>query len=149
MILLDETEAGTARTQPCRGLVRWAHRADVLQRGTLASRAARLQKRSSDDRPSCLENPRPAGAESTLTENVASPFHAEPRHRRVCKLDLEGIVAKQKHAPYVTSRQETTWQKIINPKYSQREGREELFERDRHKEPVAGWHSCVIACADL
>src|SRR5271165_3911597 len=37
-------------------------------------------KKSSDDRPSCLENPRPAGAESTLTENVASPFQAEPRH---------------------------------------------------------------------
>ena len=36
-------------------------------------------KTSSDDRPPCLENPRPEGAESTLTENVASPFHAEPR----------------------------------------------------------------------
>jgi hypothetical protein len=38
------------------------------------------QKESSDDSPACLENPRPAGAESTLTENVASPFQAEPRH---------------------------------------------------------------------
>jgi len=38
------------------------------------------RKQSSDDRPACLENPRPAGAESTLTENVASPFHAEPGH---------------------------------------------------------------------
>jgi hypothetical protein len=28
--------------------------------------------------PLCLENPRPAGAEPTLTENVASPFQAEP-----------------------------------------------------------------------
>ena len=36
-------------------------------------------RKSSDDRPSCLENPRPAGAESTLTENASSPFHAEPR----------------------------------------------------------------------
>src|SRR5438309_11222979 len=42
----------------------------------LAPRTNRIQ--SSDDRPACLENPRPAGAESTLTENVASPFHAEP-----------------------------------------------------------------------
>jgi len=40
------------------------------------------RKESSDDSPACLENPRPAGAESTLTENVASPFHAEPRHLR-------------------------------------------------------------------
>ena len=38
------------------------------------------QKESSDDRPPCIENPRPAGAESIRTENVASPFQAEPRH---------------------------------------------------------------------
>ena len=38
---------------------------------------------TSDDRPQCLENPRPAGAESTLTENARSPFHAEPRHMLV------------------------------------------------------------------
>jgi hypothetical protein len=39
-------------------------------------------KQSSDDRPPCLENPRPKGAESTLTENAATSFHAEPRHER-------------------------------------------------------------------
>ena len=36
-------------------------------------------KQSSDDRPPCLENLRPEGAESTLTENAASLFHAEPK----------------------------------------------------------------------
>ena len=30
--------------------------------------------------PHALKIPAPEGAESTLTENVASPFHAEPRH---------------------------------------------------------------------
>jgi hypothetical protein len=45
-----------------------------------SSPALHAEGRLSDDRPSCLENPRPAGAESTLTENVASPFQAEPRH---------------------------------------------------------------------
>src|SRR6266851_2468568 len=40
--------------------------------------ALSIQKRASDDRPSCLENPRPQGAESSLTENVTSPFQAEP-----------------------------------------------------------------------
>ena len=30
--------------------------------------------------PQCLENPRPEGAESTLTGNAASPLPAEPRH---------------------------------------------------------------------
>ena len=33
--------------------------------------------------PQCLENPRPKGGISTLTENVSSPFHAEPGHK--CK----------------------------------------------------------------
>src|SRR5713226_945232 len=48
------------------------------------------RKQPSDDRPPCLENPRPEGAESTLTENAASPFHAEPRHR-----DSETIVSSR------------------------------------------------------
>ena len=39
-------------------------------------------KKPSDDRLPCLENPRPEGAELTLTENAPSPFHAEPKHTR-------------------------------------------------------------------
>jgi len=66
--------------------------------------------------------------------------------QRICELDLEGIVAKQKFAPYVVERESSTWYKIRNRGYSQMVGREELFERDRHSEPVAGWHSCVLAC---
>jgi hypothetical protein len=42
--------------------------------------ALTIQKQASDDRPSCLENPRPERAESSLTENVTSPFQAEPAH---------------------------------------------------------------------
>ena len=45
------------------------------------------RKRSSDDRPPCLENPRPEGAESTLTENAPSPFHAEPKQWYLPKPD--------------------------------------------------------------
>jgi hypothetical protein len=40
--------------------------------------ALSIQKQVSDDRSICLENPRPEGAESSLTENVTSPFQAEP-----------------------------------------------------------------------
>jgi hypothetical protein len=47
--------------------------ADPLARGI------HTQNLASDDRLSCLENPRPEGAESSLTENVTSPFSAEPR----------------------------------------------------------------------
>ena len=68
--------------------------------------------------------------------------------QRVCELDLEGIVAKQKFGPYVTEREQSTWFKILNREYSQKDGREELFERERHSEPVPGWHVCVLACAE-
>jgi len=68
--------------------------------------------------------------------------------QRICELDLEGIVAKQKSAPYVTEREQSTWYKILNPHYSQWAGREKLFERERSREPVAGWHSCAVACAE-
>jgi hypothetical protein len=44
--------------------------------------------------------------------------------------------------------------KLISPtgwasNKAQMVGREELFERERHQEPVAGWHACVLASADL
>jgi bifunctional non-homologous end joining protein LigD len=42
------------------------------------------------------------------------------------KLDLEGIVAKRKGDPYDRT---TTWYKVLNPSYSQKEGRAELFRR--------------------
>jgi len=64
-------------------------------------------------------------------------------------LDLEGIVAKQKFGPYVAEREHSTWFKIRNTGYSQKDGREELFERERHSEPVACWHLCDLACASL
>jgi bifunctional non-homologous end joining protein LigD len=75
--------------------------------------------------------------------------HGMALFQRVCELDLEGIVAKHKSAPYVTEREQSTWFKILNRGYSQKDGREELFERERHQEPVAGWHSCVLACSSV
>jgi ATP-dependent DNA ligase len=47
--------------------------------------------------------------------------------RLACELDLEGIVAKAKHAAYGEK-----WFKIRNPGYSQYEGRRELFESRRN-----------------
>ena len=60
-----------------------------------------------------------------------------------------GIVAKHSFGSYVTDRERSTWLKIRNRSYSQMEGREELFERERHREPVPGWHCCELACAEL
>jgi bifunctional non-homologous end joining protein LigD len=69
--------------------------------------------------------------------------------QRVCNMDMEGIVAKVSYGPYVTEAQRTTWFKIKNRNYSEMQGREELFNRERHREPVAGWHSCELACAEV
>ena len=43
--------------------------------------------------------------------------------QRVCELDLEGIVAKQKSAPHVAEREQSTWFKILNREYSQKDGK--------------------------
>ena len=75
--------------------------------------------------------------------------HGTALFQRVCKMDLEGIVAKHAFGPYVTERERTTWVKIKNRNYSQMQGREELFERERHKEPAPGWHCCALACAEV
>jgi ATP-dependent DNA ligase len=48
---------------------------------------------------------------------------------QACKLDLEGIVAKPKRAQYQADIRKSPWIKIKNPAYSQKEGRQELFER--------------------
>jgi len=49
-----------------------------------------IQKQASDDKSLCLENPRPERAESSLTENLTSPFQAEPAHNRYQVYSLEG-----------------------------------------------------------
>jgi ATP-dependent DNA ligase len=68
--------------------------------------------------------------------------------QQVCKMDLEGIVAKHSFGNYVTEHERTTWFKIKNRNYSQMAGREKLFERERHREPVPGWHCCELACEE-
>ena len=51
---------------------------------------------------------------------------------QICKRDLEGIVCKPAASPYRTVRGKTTWIKVKNPKYSQAEGRSELFDQRRN-----------------
>jgi bifunctional non-homologous end joining protein LigD len=46
----------------------------------------------------------------------------------VCGMDLEGLVAKWRHGPYLQDGR-TSWAKIKNPNYSQAEGRRELFAK--------------------
>lgn len=50
---------------------------------------------------------------------------------QIVKMDLEGMVCKRKDSPYrVTEKPSPHWIKLKNPRYSQLEGREELFERN-------------------
>ena len=48
-------------------------------------------------------------------------------------MDMEGIVCQRKDSPYkVTETPSRYWIKVKNSRYSQLEGREELFERESH-----------------
>jgi len=71
----------------------------------------------------------------------------ESLFRLACENDLEGVVAKRKFDPYLPDR--ASWLKIRNPNYSQWEGHEDLFERERDSDPdVSLWDDCVRACAE-
>jgi hypothetical protein len=54
----------------------------------------------------------------------------------ICREDPEGIVAKHRLAPYSTKPQ--SWFKVLNPDYSQKRGRKEMFNKFRERRvPVA------------
>jgi ATP-dependent DNA ligase len=63
-------------------------------------------------------------------DGILYAAHIERRgvdlYRAICQKDLEGIVAKHRNAPYVTRR--ATWFKVLNPDYTQKRGRKEMFE---------------------
>ena len=52
----------------------------------------------------------------------------------VCARDLEGIVAKHRLGPYEAV--PMTWFKILNPDYSQKRGRKEMFEKFRERQSL-------------
>jgi hypothetical protein len=68
-----------------------------------------------------------------------------------CEHDLEGIVAKHRYGPYLSDDEETSWFKIRNRRYSQMQGRNELFDRStgqRETTETNRWAGCVLACAE-
>ena len=50
-------------------------------------------------------------------------------YRLCCQLDLEGIVAKRTDSPYEDNERTPHWIKFKNPRYSEKEGRADLFKR--------------------
>ena len=49
--------------------------------------------------------------------------------KAICDRDLEGIVAKHRLWPYEA--RPVTWFKVLNPGYTQKRGRREMFEKFR------------------
>ena len=86
MALPGETEAGSAGKQPCRGIVRRAHRDDDHGRGN-ERLAPTLHPIGSKD-PDALKIPARRAA-STRTRSALSPVPAEPAHLSFVR-DLEG-----------------------------------------------------------
>ena len=64
-------------------------------------------------------------------EGIVYAQHVETQgvvfFEEICRRDLEGVVAKRKLSIYKSNG--TGWLKIKNPKYSQAEGRHDLFKR--------------------
>jgi hypothetical protein len=78
MALPGETEAGSAGTQPCRGIAWRAHRDDRGERGSRLSRSSQNPIGSKD--PHALKIPA-RRAECSLTGNARIPFQAEPEQQ--------------------------------------------------------------------
>lgn len=89
----------------------------------------------------------PTGSESVFYCDHVE-HDGESLFRRACENDLEGVVAKRKYDPYIEN--QASRLKIRNPNYSQWEGRQELFDRERESDPdLTLWDDCVKACAEL
>jgi bifunctional non-homologous end joining protein LigD len=59
--------------------------------------------------------------------------HGRALYGAITKMDLEGIVAKRTSDPYSAA---TTWYKIRNPRYTQNEGRSDLFQHRQRPQPA-------------
>src|SRR5207247_1538433 len=100
---------------------------------------------SADELPLAQEALRLGDREMDLA--FAAAVSEAQLHPAVLSADAKQIQARLQNAE--KSHEHSPWFKILNRECSQKDGREELFERDRHSEPVAGWHSCALACAGV
>jgi hypothetical protein len=64
-----------------------------------------------------------------------------------CLVNVRPLLVANAQPPELFTDRERS--KIRNRRYSQMQGREELFEREHHNEPAPGWHCCELACAEL
>jgi bifunctional non-homologous end joining protein LigD len=62
----------------------------------------------------------------------------------ICTRDLEGIVAKHRLGPYEP--RPVTWFKVLNPDYSQKRGRREMFDKFRNRDELHTAAARMSAC---
>jgi ATP-dependent DNA ligase len=76
----------------------------------------------------------------SVAARAVIPERGRDLFRLACDEDLEGIVAKWTGGTYQSdgAGTSTSWFKIKNPRYSQAEGRRELFEQRREGAPRRG-----------
>jgi ATP-dependent DNA ligase len=70
---------------------------------------------------------------ASRNERLLYADHIESRgvdfFRAICDRDCEGVVAKHRLAPYTSKPQ--SWFKVLNPDYTQKRGRREMFDKFR------------------
>jgi ATP-dependent DNA ligase len=78
--------------------------------------------------------------EAESVESLLYASHMESQGIRlfqaICEQDCEGIVGKYKRGTYTAA--PTSWVKILNPNYSQKRERREMFQNFRERSAAAG-----------
>lgn len=90
----------------------------------------RSTRRPQGRTPPRVLNARTSIQRCSMTDDVSGSGVA--LYERVCEMDLEGIVAKHKTAPYLTYHAISTWHKIRSVLAMVGH---ELFDQERHSEP--------------
>ena len=104
--LPGETEAGSAWTQPSRGIAWRAHRDDAGERGSLLSRSYRIDIGSVD--PNALKIPARRAVYS-LTGNARIPFQAEPAHEELRAEAAREGMSLSRYVAALLDRKQSGW----------------------------------------
>lgn len=89
-----------------------------------------LRQRPLRDRKGQLQGMWPHGTDHMLIADYVVGA-GEALFAEVCRRDLEGVVGKPLASPYALVRGRSPWFKVLNPEYSQKRGRAEVFNRRR------------------
>src|SRR5690348_11125704 len=124
-------ETGSAGTQPCRGIVRWAHRDDEDGADRLAG-SPRFA--ASDDSPHALENPGGLGAGPQIKESFPTEHFSNMKKPQVRSLGL-----KNRDVINPLSLGANQWQQVRREAYHNRHRYPSPFNRQSMKPCAPAW----------